>query len=92
MRRSAQVQWLESRARLAGLSLEVKDYAPGWRTYTFLRHGDAMCVAVLYGRTSEVAKVWLDGYEAAVSYPPDPDYHVKTVHPVKTDPHEAGLP
>lgn len=65
-------RYLRLRAEGLGLSMGVEDYAPGWRVFTFIREGDAMCVARIYDRGRKEVQAWLDGYDAAVRYPPKP--------------------
>lgn len=87
MRRSFNSKALEGRARSAGLSLQVAEYAPGWRTYSFIRQGDAMCVATVYSRGTKEPEQWLEGYIAALQYPPAS--HGFRASRVRS---EAGLP
>lgn len=66
-------RWVMARAERLGLSAQVDHSIPGWPQWSFVRQGDAMCVAAFILKL-DGAKQWLDGFEAALHYPPMAEY------------------
>jgi hypothetical protein len=66
---------LIARAAKAGLGVDItvmSNHTPVWRRIAFIRQGDAMCVGVEWRITD--AERFLNGYIAAVKYPPATQY------------------
>lgn len=62
---------LTARAARVGLGMDVtvmSNHTPVWRRIAFIRIGDGMCVGVEWRITD--AERFLNGYTAAVKYPP----------------------
>jgi hypothetical protein len=68
---------IQEMAWFVGLSVTIDRSTPGWPRYSFIRQGDAMCVAEVYA--TKWAEYFIRGYSACIQYPPSKKHTVTEV-------------